>query len=163
LSLSADLRASSFSVTCVESCTGGLIAAALTDAAGASDILNISFVTYANTAKTKVAGVPEALLVAYGAVSREVVEAMASVGLRAANADMAIAVSGVAGPGGGSAEKPVGLVHIAVAQNDAPAMRTEKCEFDPSWSRAQIREAAVLSALKLANSALHERLKRHSL
>ncbi|WP_224007756.1 CinA family protein [Aureimonas sp. SA4125] len=102
-------------IATAESCTGGMIAAGLTDIAGASSVLDRGFVTYSNAAKTEMLGVPTALIEAHGAVSEQVARAMAEGALAASRADVAIAVTGIAGPGGGSVEKPVGLVHLAVA------------------------------------------------
>ncbi len=102
-------------LTLAESCTGGLIAGCLTAIAGSSEVLERGFVTYSNQAKTELLGVPEALLTAHGAVSEEVARAMAEGALVRSNADISAAVTGIAGPGGGSAEKPVGLVHMAAA------------------------------------------------
>ncbi len=101
-----------------ESCTGGLIASSLTDVPGSSEVFHRGYVTYSNEAKTELLGVPVALLAEHGAVSREVVLAMAQGCLAASRADHAVAVSGIAGPGGGSEEKPVGTVHIALASAD---------------------------------------------
>lgn len=102
-------------VATAESCTGGLIASTITDAAGSSGIFQRGYVTYSNEAKAEVLGVPVAVLEAHGAVSKETVEAMAAGCLAASGADHAVAVSGIAGPGGGSESKPVGTVHIGVA------------------------------------------------
>lgn len=108
-------RERSLQLTLAESCTGGLIAKRITDSPGSSDYFGAGFVTYSNAAKTRYLGVPEALLAEHGAVSEEVVRAMAEGALRAAGANVALAVSGVAGPGGGTPEKPVGTVWFAVA------------------------------------------------
>ena len=113
----AHARAKGAMIATVESCTGGLIIGALTDIPGSSDVVDRGFVTYSNEAKTKMVGVPADLIEAHGAVSREVAIAMAQGGLANSNADIAVSVTGVAGPGGGTANKPVGLVHFAVALN----------------------------------------------
>lgn len=129
----------------VESCTGGLIAGALTAVPGSSDVLYGGFVTYANEAKIGMVGVPYGLLREFGAVSREVAAAMAEGGLAAAGTHLCIAVTGIAGPSGGSAEKPVGLVHLAVASDEGT--KTVKKTF--KGDRSAIRRAAVEEALRL--------------
>jgi nicotinamide-nucleotide amidase len=133
-----------------ESCTGGMIAAALTDIAGSSDVVERGFVTYSNQAKTDLLGVSPALLAAHGAVSAEVAEAMAQGALRHAPVDLAVAVTGVAGPGGGSAAKPVGLVHFGIARRGG-AVATEHHVFP--GDRAAVREATVRRALELLLAA----------
>lgn len=100
----------------VESCTGGLIAGLITSVPGSSDVLDCGFVTYSNEAKTRMTGVPQALISQHGAVSEAVARAMAEGALANSRAGIAVAVTGVAGPGGGTAEKPIGLVHCAVAR-----------------------------------------------
>ena len=102
-------------IATAESCTGGLIAACLTDIAGSSDVVDRGFVTYSNEAKNDLLGVPDEMLASVGAVSEEVARAMAAGALERSDADLAIAVTGIAGPGGGTATKPVGLVHHACA------------------------------------------------
>jgi nicotinamide-nucleotide amidase len=129
-----------------ESCTGGMIAAALTDIAGSSDVVERGFVTYSNQAKTDLLGVSPALLAAHGAVSAEVAEAMAQGALQHAPVDLAVAVTGIAGPGGGSAAKPVGLVHFGIARRGG-AVATEHHVFP--GDRAAVREATVRRALEL--------------
>jgi len=129
-----------------ESCTGGMIAAALTEIAGSSDVFERGFVTYSNEAKTELLGVPAALIAAHGAVSSEVAAAMATGALARSRADMAVSVTGIAGPGGGSAAKPVGLVYIATARRGgAPAVERHVFPGD----RAAIRAATALRALAL--------------
>ena len=108
-------REAGVTLATVESCTGGLVAGALTAVPGSSDVVDRGFVTYSNAAKTALVGVPEALIADYGAVSEPVARAMAEGGVKAAGVDFAVAITGVAGPGGGTAQKPVGLVHFAVA------------------------------------------------
>ncbi len=108
-------REAGVTLATVESCTGGLVAGALTAVAGSSDVVDRGFVTYSNAAKTALVGVPEALIAQYGAVCEPVARAMAEGGVRAAGVDLAVAITGVAGPGGGTADKPVGLVHFALA------------------------------------------------
>ncbi|OYX82654.1 MAG: damage-inducible protein CinA, partial [Azorhizobium sp. 35-67-5] len=108
----AACRARGLTIATAESCTGGLVAAALTEIAGSSDVVDRGFVTYSNAAKQKMLGVPAATLQAHGAVSREAAEAMARGALKAAGTSLAVSITGVAGPGGGSDAKPVGLVHF---------------------------------------------------
>lgn len=135
-----------------ESCTGGMIAAALTDIAGSSDVVDRGFVTYSNDAKAEMIGVPADMIVTFGAVSKQVAIAMAEGAIRHSRAGVSIAVTGIAGPGGGSPEKPVGLVHIASAVKDHPTMHLE-CRFGDQ-GRAAIRHATVITALELVLSAL---------
>jgi len=129
-----------------ESCTGGLIAATLTAVAGSSDVVDRGFVTYSNDAKLEVLGVPDVMLAEHGAVSEPVTRAMAEAALARSRANLAISVTGVAGPGGGSPEKPVGLVWFAVAQLGKP-LHSERVIFP--GDRTAIREAAVAHALAL--------------
>lgn len=129
-----------------ESCTGGLIAAALTSVAGSSAILYGGFVTYANAAKTEMIGVPADLIAAHGAVSAPVARAMAEGARHTARADLAIAVTGIAGPGGGSDEKPIGLVHFGLAT----ATRTlHRAEHFGDLGRDHIRQETVRVALEM--------------
>lgn len=144
----AEARARGFTIATAESCTGGMVAAALTAIAGSSDVFTHGFVTYANAAKTAMIGVPAALIAARGAVSAEVAAAMAEGALKASGASLAVAITGVAGPGGGSAEKPVGLVHLAVAARDGAVNRIER-RYDAALGRAGIRRAAMIDALDL--------------
>ncbi len=132
-----------------ESCTGGLIAACMTELAGSSHVFDRGFVTYANEAKAELLDVPEMLLIEHGAVSDPVAGTMAQGTLKHSRADIAVAVTGIVGPAGGSAEKPVGLVFIAGARRDGHT-RVDRHLF--RGNRAQIREAAVLAALDLALS-----------
>ena len=108
-------------VATAESCTGGLVAGALTDIAGSSAVVDRGFVTYTNEAKQQMLGVPPTTLEKFGAVSRETAEAMAHGALGHAQADLAVSITGIAGPGGGSPEKPVGLVHFAAASRGGRA------------------------------------------
>ena len=134
-------------VTCAESCTGGMVTAALTDIAGASAVLDRGFVTYSNAAKTDLLGVDEAILNAHGAVSPQTAYAMATGALKAApNAHLAVSITGIAGPGGGSAEKPVGLVYFGCAVRGSTTA-TRKCQFD--GDRTAIRQQAAMFALTL--------------
>lgn len=147
----AALTSKGITVATAESCTGGLLAGALTAIPGASDTYYGGFVTYANEAKIAMVGVPYALLREFGAVSKEVATAMAEGAMAAAGTHMAVSITGVAGPDGGSQEKPVGLVYFAVAT--AEATRNLKKTFDPAWSRDEIRHASVIEALKLMKKA----------
>src|SRR5215472_2464282 len=113
-------------VAIAESCTGGLVAGALTDIPGSSDVLDRGFVTYSNAAKEAMLGVPGSILERYGAVSRETADAMAAGALAMSDADLVVAITGIAGPGGGSAEKPVGLVHFAAAARDGRHVHRER-------------------------------------
>ena len=133
-----------------ESCTGGLVAAALTAIAGSSDVVERGFVTYSNKAKTELLGVPPATIAAHGAVSAETTAAMARGAIAHAPVDLAVSVTGVAGPGGGSAEKPVGLVVLGLARRDG-ACRTERHVFP--GDRTAVRDAAVKAALELLAGA----------
>ena len=108
-------KAKKLMVATAESCTGGLVAGALTEIAGSSAVVDRGFVTYTNEAKAEMLGVPAERWRRHGAVSRETAEAMAKGALAHSRADLAVAITGIAGPGGGSAEKPVGLVHFAAA------------------------------------------------
>ena len=133
-----------------ESCTGGLIAKALTDRAGSSDWFDRGFVTYSNAAKIEMLGVPSATIESRGAVSEAVARAMATGALKYSEADYAIAVTGVAGPGGGSAEKPVGTVWIAVASETTREARLHQFDGD----RAAVREATLLAALEAVSNLI---------
>ncbi|MFT5540133.1 MAG: nicotinamide-nucleotide amidase [Alphaproteobacteria bacterium] len=138
--------AANLTVTTAESCTGGLIAAALTEVPGSSAVFHLGFVTYANEAKTDLLGVEASMIVQQGAVSEEVARAMATGARHTATANCAVAVTGIAGPDGGSADKPVGLVHIAAAGPDGKTLH-ERQVF--SGARSDIRSQAVEAALKL--------------
>ena len=135
-----------------ESCTGGLIAAYLTEIPGSSDVFERGFVTYSNEAKTEQLGVPAELVARCGAVSEEVARAMAEGALRHSRADVSLAVTGVAGPSGGTAEKPVGLVHLAAARRDGEVTHL-RCAFG-DVARGEVRRRTVARALELAASLL---------
>src|SRR5690348_6493495 len=113
-------------VATAESCTGGLVAGALTDIAGSSAVVDRGFVTYTDEAKQQMLGVPAATLAAHGAVSRATAEAMARGALGHASADIVVSITGIAGPGGGSAEKPVGLVHFAAGDRNGRLIHRER-------------------------------------
>jgi nicotinamide-nucleotide amidase len=134
-------------VATAESCTGGLVAGALTEIPGSSDVLDRGFVTYSDAAKQTMLGVPASILERHGAVSRETADAMAAGALMMSNADLAVAITGIAGPGGGSAEKPVGLVHFAAAARDGRRLHREKRYGDVG--RSAVRREAVTQALEL--------------
>ena len=136
-----------------ESCTGGLVAAALTAIAGSSDVVERGFVTYSNESKSELLGVMPAILAAHGAVSAETAAAMAAGALAHAPVDLAVSITGIAGPGGGSREKPVGLVHLGLAVREGPS-RTERHVFP--GDRTRIRRAALLRALELLHAAAAE-------
>ena len=153
-----EARRNGLTIATAESCTGGMVAAALTGIAGSSDVFDRGFITYSNAAKSAMIGVPPQLIAENGAVSAEVVVAMAEGALRASGAGLAVAITGVAGPGGGTAQKPVGLVHLAVVAADGRVNRIER-RYDPALRRSGIRRAAVIDALGLllgmAASASH--------
>jgi nicotinamide-nucleotide amidase len=136
-----------------EASTGGLIAASLTELAGASAVVERGFVPYSNEAKEEQLGVPVVLMVAHGAVSEEVARAMAEGALARSRADVALAETGIAGPSGGTEAKPVGLVFLAVARRGAPT----SCErhLFPG-TRSQVRQAAAARALELLHTLLEQ-------
>lgn len=137
-------------VATAESCTGGLVAGTLTELPGSSVMLDRGFVTYSNQAKEQMLGVSAATLRAHGAVSRQTAEAMARGVLAQAPVDLAVSVTGIAGPDGGSAEKPVGLVHFGAASRSGQFLHAEKRFGD--IGRSEIRKQSVLQALRM----LHE-------
>ena len=138
-------------IATAESCTGGLVSAALTSVSGSSAVVDRGFVTYTNAAKTQSLGVPVSLLNAHGAVSAEVAQAMADGALHNSNADVAIAITGIAGPGGATDDKPVGLVYFAVAREHMKTKTLER-RFG-SVGRDGIREEAVAVALDMLRQA----------
>lgn len=145
--LIAAAKARGIRVVTAESCTGGLIAAALTSVPGASAVLERGFVTYSNEAKTEMLGVPAELIQRVGAVSRDVALAMAEGALTHSRADIAVAVTGIAGPDGGTAEKPVGLVHIATAARDGTRVHEEKRFGDIGRHNVQAETAVAALAM----------------
>ncbi len=140
-------RAQGLRIATAESCTGGLIAALLTEIPGSSDVFGRGFVTYSNQAKQDMLGVPAATLRQHGAVSEAVARLMAEGAVRNSTAQLSVAVTGIAGPGGGSEEKPVGLVHIAVARAGEPTIHRE-CRFG-DIGRGEIRLKSVEAALEM--------------
>ena len=142
----ARCRAQGWTLATAESCTGGMVAAALTDIAGASDVVERGFVTYSNRAKSELLGVPKELIEKHGAVSAETAAAMAQGALAKAPVDIAVAVTGIAGPSGGTKEKPVGLVYFGVARSGGKIL-TERQIF--KGDRTDIRRAAAARALEL--------------
>ncbi len=134
-----------------ESCTGGMVAAALTDIPGSSTVVERGFVTYSNAAKAECLGVPMALIEAHGAVSEPVARAMATGALAHSRADLAVSVTGIAGPGGGSASKPEGLVHFACARRGG-ATAHARIEFG-AIGRDRVRTASVKQALEMLLTA----------
>ncbi len=140
-------RAAGLMVVCAESCSGGLVIGALTEIPGSSDVVERGFVTYSNRAKTEMLGVPPALIESHGAVSEAVVRAMAEGALARAgpHAEISIAVTGIAGPGGDSPTKPAGLVHLAAARRGKGVVH-EKREFG-DIGRDAVRRATVEAAL----------------
>jgi nicotinamide-nucleotide amidase len=146
----ARCRVKKWTLATAESCTGGMVAAALTDIAGASDVVERGFVTYSNRAKSELLGVPAELIARHGAVSAETAAAMAEGALAKAPVDLAVAITGIAGPSGGSPDKPVGLVYFGVARRGGKS-KTERKIF--KGDRAGIRRAATLRALELLAAA----------
>jgi nicotinamide-nucleotide amidase len=141
-------------VATAESCTGGLVSGALTEIPGSSDVVDRGFVTYSNTAKEAMLGVPRDVLERHGAVSGETAYAMAAGALAMSGADLAVAVTGIAGPGGGSAEKPVGLVHFAAAARSGRRIHREKRFGD--IGRSSVRARSVAEALSMLEALATE-------
>ncbi|RWX75580.1 CinA family protein [Neorhizobium lilium] len=141
-------------VATAESCTGGLIAGALTEISGSSAVVDRGFVTYTNQAKMDMLGVSEATLATFGAVSRETALQMVHGALFRSRASVAVAVTGIAGPGGGSAEKPVGLVHLAAGRRQGPVLHREMHYGD--IGRTQVRLATIRTALDMLVEAAGE-------
>ncbi|GGB32310.1 hypothetical protein GCM10011380_22160 [Sphingomonas metalli] len=144
-------RAAGRRIAVAESCTGGLVAAALTEVPGSSDVLEASIVTYSNEAKAKLLRVSMDVLETFGAVSVAVAWSMARGAQEATGADVAVAITGIAGPGGGSEKKPVGTVVFGVAEKgvDPDDIHADKRQFDPGLGRGAIRLQAALCALEL--------------
>ena len=147
-------REARIKVVTAESCTGGLVAAALTDIAGSSDVVERGFVTYSNAAKSELLDVPAAMIASHGAVSAQVATAMVQGALARAPVDLAISVTGIAGPGGATPGKPVGLVYFGIARKGGTA-RVERHTFH--GDRAAVRLAATERALELLLEAVRAR------
>ena len=154
LELAAALRARGWRMATAESCTGGLVAAACTAVAGSSEWFERGFVTYSNAAKIESLGVDAALIATHGAVSAQVARAMAAGALAHSPADLALAVTGIAGPGGGSADKPVGTVWLALARRDAAELIDERLQL--GGDRAAVRAQTVARALAALLAAARE-------
>lgn len=150
--LLAVMRSKSWKLATAESCTGGLIAGLFTDIAGASDVFERGFITYSNAAKVGVLNVAFDAVLRHGAVSAEVAKAMAEGARRASAADVALAVTGIAGPGGGSSEKPVGLVYVGLAMPGFPAHAKEFRFGD--IGRTQVRLKTLTEALTMLDAGL---------
>jgi nicotinamide-nucleotide amidase len=146
------LQHHAYLVVTAESCTGGLLAGLLTEIPGASAMMERGFVTYSNAAKTELLGVPAELIASYGAVSEETARAMADGALSRTPAHIAISVTGIAGPDGGSPERPVGLVYFGVAARGEPT-RVRECRFG-NIGRREVRLASVRAAIDLLDSAI---------
>jgi len=149
----AACRARNWHLATAESCTGGLVAAALTAIAGSSDVVERGFVTYSNEAKMELLGVPSDTIAAHGAVSAQTAAAMARGAVARAGVDLAVSITGVAGPGGGTPQKPVGLVYLGVARKDGAA-RVERRLFP--GDRTAIRDGALVLALELLHGEASE-------
>ena len=146
----AACKSAGLMVATVESCTGGLVSGALTSVSGSSDVLERGFVTYSNEAKNELVGVPMQLIEAYGAVSAEVAGAMARGGVERSNAQIAVSITGIAGPGGGTETKPVGLVHFGCfREGGTVALYHEIYQGD----RDAVRVASILQALAMIRQA----------
>jgi nicotinamide-nucleotide amidase len=142
----AACRARGWHLATAESCTGGLVAAALTSVAGASDVVERGFVAYSNAAKMDLLGVSPESIAAHGAVSAQTAAAMAKGAVARAAVDIAVSVAGVAGPGGGTAQKPVGLVYLGIATKDG-GVKIERRIFP--GDRGEVRQSALVLALEL--------------
>ena len=138
-------RSAKLQIATVESCTGGLLAGSLTEIAGSSDVVDRGFVTYTNAAKSELVGVPVELFLKVGAVSEEVARAMANGGLARSQADIAVGITGVAGPGQ-SENKPAGLVHICAARKEGEVVH-ERCMF--GGNRTAVRKSSILKTFEL--------------
>ena len=150
-----DFTAAGLMISTAESCTGGLISGALTEISGSSAVVDRGFVTYTNTAKIELLGVQEATLIRFGAVSEETARQMAHGALFRSRADIAVAVTGIAGPGGGSAEKPVGLVHLAAKSRTGALIHRKMLYGD--IGRSEVRLATIRTALDIVRSLFSDR------
>ncbi|MBO5167364.1 MAG: CinA family protein [Lachnospiraceae bacterium] len=146
------LVARGLTMTCAESCTGGLISARMVNVPGVSEVFKAGFVTYANEAKQKLLGVKEETLIQFGAVSCQTAEEMARGAAKAAEADVAISVTGIAGPDGGTKEKPVGLVYIGCYVKGDVLVK----EYHFNGDRMQVRQSSAEAALKQVLMCLQE-------
>lgn len=144
-------RQANISIATAESCTGGMVAAALTDIAGSSDVFERGYVTYSNAAKSELLGVPSSLVNAHGAVSEEVARAMADGALQNAPVQLAVAITGVAGPGG-TANKPEGLVWFATAKAGEPTL--SEVQHFGALGRSRVRQEATQTALSLLRARI---------
>lgn len=144
-------RAKKLKLASAESCTGGLVGGLITEIAGSSDVFERGFITYSNEAKRDCLGVSDAMLRSCGAVSEEVARAMAEGALAHSRADIAVAITGIAGPGGGSRDKPVGLVHFACGRAGAVITRAERFG---DRGRAEVRLVSVVMAIDLLTDAV---------
>jgi len=145
-------KAKGLKIATAESCTGGLVAALLTEISGSSAVVERGFVTYSNEAKTELIGVPAELIASHGAVSEPVARAMAEGALSHSRADVTVGITGVAGPTGGTAAKPVGLVHFGLTRKGATTVHLERRYGD--LGRENVRQRAVEDALSLLEQAL---------
>ncbi|MGZ5922460.1 MAG: CinA family protein [Rhizomicrobium sp.] len=150
--LLAEARVKGLKIATAESCTGGLVAGLLTEIAGSSDVFERGFVTYSDRAKQELLGVPAALIRQHGAVSEAVARAMAEGAIRNSTAQLSVAITGIAGPGGGSDEKPVGLVHITAARAGEASLHRE-CRFG-DIGRSEVRVKSVETALEMLQALL---------
>ena len=150
------LRARGYRIAAAESCTGGLVMARLTEVPGSSDYVDRGVVVYSNQSKTDLLGVPPSLIAAHGAVSEPVAEAMASAMARIARSDLAVGITGVAGPGGGTPEKPVGMVAIAAAWARNGGIETRVRTFNFVGGREMIRFQASQAALDMVRRWMTE-------
>jgi nicotinamide-nucleotide amidase len=146
------LKSKGLMMAAAESCTGGMVCALVTEIAGSSAVLDRGFVTYSNEAKMEMLGVPAEVLARVGAVSGETARAMAEGALAHSRADVAVSITGIAGPGGGSAEKPVGTVHFAVAGKNL-LTRHKACQFG-DLGRDAVRALAAATAIELLSNLI---------
>ncbi|MGO6692877.1 CinA family protein [Rhizobium johnstonii] len=147
-----DFTAAGLMISTAESCTGGLIAGALTEISGSSAVVDRGFVTYTNSAKIEMLGVQTETLLRFGAVSEETARQMVQGALFRSRAEIAVAVTGIAGPGGGSAEKPIGLVHLAAKSRDGALIHRKMLYGD--IGRSEVRLATIRTALEMVRSLL---------
>ena len=147
-----ELREAGLVLATAESCTGGLISGLLTSIAGSSDAFDRGFVTYSNQAKSEMLGIPSSLIEQHGAVSEQVAREMAECALKNSCANVAVSVTGIAGPGGGSKDKPVGLVHFGCARTEMSTQHV--CMTYGEMERNEIRKAAVGTALAMIRQSI---------